>query len=294
MTGKLFYLDPGAKSIYTVGVDGSDMTVIVKDRPHVPDGIVVDALRKHIYWTEMGEMEGDKDDGSIWRSDIDGSNITPIIHVGGTHTPKQLTISVDIGKLWWCDREGMRIMSCNLDGSERTVLFDQCPRGTPFDTAKKDERNHCVGITVDSASQTVYWTQKGPPKGFEGRICRGSLGTGGAVETLLRGLPEPIDLETCTVRGIKYLYWTDRGREPDGNSVNRCAVADDGTVGEVEVLMRGFNETIGLAIDHSREFMYVTDLGGSIYKAKLDGSEKKVLVSGKEGHHLTGIWYADL
>ena len=39
---------------------------------HLPDGIVVDTVARHIYWTNMGVPS--LDDGSIERADHDGSN----------------------------------------------------------------------------------------------------------------------------------------------------------------------------------------------------------------------------
>jgi hypothetical protein len=38
--------------------------------------------------------------------------------------------------------------------------------------------------------------------------------------------------------------------------------------------------------------MYFTDLGGSVYRANLDGSDKRVLVAGQGS--LTGIAYVEL
>jgi hypothetical protein len=51
-------------------------------------------------------------------------------------------------------------------------------------------------------------------------------------------------------------------------------------------------EGIGITIDFKGNRMFVTDLAGSVYSAKLDGSEKKpVLVA--QGN-LTGIAYAEV
>lgn len=302
MTGKLFYLDPGAKTINAVHTDGSNRQVLVRGREHVPDGIVVDVKHGHIYWTEMGEMEGDQDDGSVRRANLDGSDLTTIVPVGGTHTPKQLTISVESKRLWWCDREGMRIMTCSLDGSDLRTLIDRRPRDSTFDVASKDERNHCVGIAVDEHARHVYWSQKGPPKGGQGRIFRSTLDGAGDVETLLDALPEPIDLALVRDEAdndTTYLYWTDRGAPPQGNTVNRCILGKGGAVvlGHVQILAGGFHETIGLSVvtrGPDAGHMYVTDLAGTIYRAKLDGSEKTVVLAGGEGDQLTGIWYADV
>jgi len=51
-------------------------------------------------------------------------------------------------------------------------------------------------------------------------------------------------------------------------------------------------EGIGLALDVSGERMFVTDFGGSVYRAKLDGSEKAMLLFAKG--NLTGVSYAEI
>ena len=58
-----------------------------------------------------------QNDGSIERVDLDGRNRTTIVPEGGTFTPKQLQLEKKSGKLYWCDREGMRVMRANLDAS---------------------------------------------------------------------------------------------------------------------------------------------------------------------------------
>jgi hypothetical protein len=51
-------------------------------------------------------------------------------------------------------------------------------------------------------------------------------------------------------------------------------------------------EGIGLALDPRRDRMFVTDFGGSIYSARLDGSDKRMLLFAQG--NLTGIAYADI
>ena len=62
---------------------------------------------------------------------------------GATLTPKQLQLDAKNRKLYWSDREGMRVMRANLDGSNiETLRRDQ-------DMAmhdRLDARNWCVGI----------------------------------------------------------------------------------------------------------------------------------------------------
>jgi len=121
-SGRLFFLDLGAGRILSANPDGSDLKTIISEGRKLPDGIVVDVEAGHIYWTNMGSLKAN--DGSIDRSDLDGSNITSIVPPGETFTPKQLQLDKKNGKLYWCDREGMRVMRCNLDGSSVETLVD--------------------------------------------------------------------------------------------------------------------------------------------------------------------------
>ena len=51
-------------------------------------------------------------------------------------------------------------------------------------------------------------------------------------------------------------------------------------------------EGIGIALDIPGNRMFVTDFGGSVYTANLDGSEKRVLLFAQG--NLTGIAYAEI
>ena len=187
----------------------------------------------------------------------------------------------------------MRVMRSNLDGSNLSTLVDTShgdPRPGP------DATRWCVGIAVDAGLGHIYWTQKGPEKGGLGRLCRANLeipkGENAAhrtdIEVLFDELPEPIDLELDLKNRI--LYWTDRGDPPRGNTVNRAPMdADPETRPAPEVLYRHLMEGIGIAIDFKGGRMFITDLAGSVYSAKLDGSEKRTLLAAQG--NLTGIAY---
>jgi sugar lactone lactonase YvrE len=119
--GRLYFLEASGGRIHSANADGSDRKVIVSGA-RVPDGVVVDVEAGHIYWTNMGVPS--KNDGSIERADLDGQNRVTIIGEGETFTPKQLHLEKKSGKLYWCDREGMRVMRANLDGSNIETLVD--------------------------------------------------------------------------------------------------------------------------------------------------------------------------
>src|ERR1700684_909133 len=115
-TARLFFLSASSGEVFSTNPDGSNLKVLVSAGRRLPDGIVVDPDGGHLYWTNMGNPTAS--DGSIERSDLDGSHVTHIVPPGGTFTPKQLQLDQKNRKLYWCDREGMRVMSAGLDGSD--------------------------------------------------------------------------------------------------------------------------------------------------------------------------------
>jgi len=288
--GRLVFLDASGDRVLTANVDGSDERVLVTGCRH-PDGVVVDSEAGHVYWTNMGEVH--LNDGSIERVDLDGKNRQTIIPEGATFTPKQLHLDKHHGKLYWCDREGMRVMRSNLDGSKMETLVDTSDGDARPGT---DLRKWCVGITVDVDHGHMYWTQKGPDNAGQGRIFRAGIKipTGQSankrtdIEVLYDGLPEPIDLELDLKNRL--MYWTDRGDPPRGNTVNRAPMdADSGKRPAPEILLTHLMEGIGIALDFNDGRMFVTDLAGSVYSVKLDGTEKKPILY-LQGN-LTGIAY---
>jgi hypothetical protein len=291
---RLFFLDVAGGRVLSANPDGSDLRTIVEEGRKIPDGLVVDSTTGHMYWTNMGNPKAN--DGCILRSDLDGKNMTTIVAPGGTFTPKQLQLEKKTGKLYWCDREGMRVMRANLDGSNIETLVDTSegdPRPGP------DARKWCVGIAVDAARGKFYWTQKGDDNAGQGRIFRANIelprGRTPAnrqdIELLYDNLPEPIDLELDVAHRL--MYWTDRGDPPRGNTVNRAPM-DPAPVArkDPEILFSHLMEGIGLALDLKGGRMFFTDLAGSVYSANLDGSNKKTLLFA-EGN-LTGIAYVEI
>jgi DNA-binding beta-propeller fold protein YncE len=291
LTEKLFVLEAsGGGRLFSINPDGSDKTIIVTGCP-VPDGVAVDVQAGHIYWTNMGVPSAN--DGSIERVDLDGNNRTTVVPSGDTYTPKQLHLDVVGRKLYWGDREGMRVMRCDLDGSNVETLV-QTGRG---DDDRRDETRWCVGVAVDHVGGHLYWTQKGPSDAGLGKILRAGIhlpaGETAAnrsdVVLIFKDLPEPIDLEI--EHSTRTLYWTDRGDAPDGNTVNRAPL-DTIDTSEPEIVSTHLMEGIGIALDPAHNRMFVTDLGGNVYLAALDGSGHRP-IRALQGN-LTGIAYAEL
>jgi DNA-binding beta-propeller fold protein YncE len=293
-SGRIFFLDLGGGRVLSANPDGSDLQTIVSEGRKLPDGLVVDLPSGHLYWTNMGNFR--ENDGSILRSDLDGRNMVTIVPPGATFTPKQLQIEKNSGKLYWCDREGMRVMRVNLDGSNLETLVDTS-NGDPRPGA--DARKWCVGIAVDFDRGKFYWTQKGGDNAGTGRISRANIElpphqmstNRQDIELLYDGLPEPIDLDIDPA--MRTLYWTDRGNPPRGNTVNRAPLdALSGNRTAPEIVFSNLMEGIGLALDPKGRRMFVTDFAGSVYRADLDGSNQQTLLFAQG--NLTGIAYVEI
>lgn len=280
---------PYCGRILTCSTDGSDLRTLILDLATLPDGITIDREAGHFYWTNMGT--GFKtNSGSIERADLaDGGNRTVIVPQGakGVFTPKQITLTKQDQKLYWCDREGLKVMRANKDGSGVEVLVSTGDENSEED--RQDLTKWCVGVAVDERRGYFYWTQKGPPKGGKGRIFRARTDLASFdpakrpdIEVVYDGLPEPIDLELD--EESQTLYWTDRGDPPLGNTLNRAAV---GLGGEPQLLAIRMHETIGVVVDREADVAYVTDLAGGLYAVDIKTRKKKVLFA--ELGDLTGI-----
>jgi hypothetical protein len=296
---ELLVLNDGKQEMQAVSLDGTRVRTLISGLDERTDGIVVDQARGHVYWTNMGAPDpgtGPRSEvaytrnGSLERADLDGTNRVTIVARGAFTTGKQLAADFDAGVLYWCDREGMAVLCCNLDGSELRPLVVPAVG----DQAAQVIANHCVGIAVDLDRRLLYWTQKGAPKADEGRIFRAPLDLPPGMspqhrddtELLWKDLPEPIDLHLL---GGATLVWTDRGAEPEGNTLNRAIVQP--TIGTPQILSTGYHEAIGLAALSESEF-YVGDLGGSIRHVNLATGVDTELVH--LGAGLTGITLAEL
>jgi hypothetical protein len=288
--GLLYVLDISGGRIFTVKPDGSDKQILVTGCKN-PDGIAVDTEAGRIYWTEMGVPH--LNDGTISCADLNGQQRKTIIANGITYTPKQLCLDRKNRKLYWSDREGMRVMRADFDGGNVETLVET----GHGDVDRSDQTRWCVGIAVDTASGHFYWSQKGPDNAGLGRIFRAGINLPAGesaqarsdIELLYKELPEPIDLELDLAR--RQIYWTDRGDPPNGNTVNRAPMDPAPSAGGLpEILVTHLMEGIGIALDFDGERMFMTDLGGTVYSANLDGSDPRTLLY-VQGN-LTGIAYA--
>ncbi len=278
---RIFYLDVQGR-VLAFDEDKPTPRTLVRSAGEGPDGIAVDVAGGHLFWTTMG-VPADND-GSLRRSQLDGSKVTTIVPTGLTYTPKQLKLDVAGQRLYWSDREGMRIQRVAIDGSGLETLVTVASG----DSARKNAGNWCVGLALDLVHGFFYWTQKGPDDGMVGSIRRAHLQmpdgetdtTRTDIEVLIDGLPEPVDLDLDVAAG--HMYWSDRGDD----TINRMAIEipsgkTAATRNDREILVRGVREAIGVTLDLERGHVYYTSgVGGRVGRANLDGSGAHDLVTG--------------
>lgn len=277
--------------------DGGSPKQLAADSNFVtlPDGVVYSEQRQRLYFTNMGVPT--LNDGSVCSIRLDGSQPEIVLAKGQVHTPKQLALDSVRNKLYICDREGLRVLRCNVDGSQLETLIqtgDLTKAGDAHDPTK-----WCIGIALSSRTGLFYWTQKGPSKGGKGRILCAPMDALGdrTPVCVLDNLPEPIDLDIDETSNI--LYWTDRGGLPYGNTFNRLQLDASGTrPAEVlsasvpglkhEILVQNFDEAIGLAYDAEDRRWFISDMGGTIWAFDQDGGNKTKVFEDKE-RAFTGI-----
>ncbi|MGW1591350.1 hypothetical protein [Streptomyces sp. NPDC002386] len=270
MWKELLALQVAPGKILRISLPGGEAHTLVETAGAAPDGIVVESGT--VYWTTMGVpvsvpgvpgeagQDFSRRNGGIHALNTFSGDQWDIVPPGAITTGKQLT-SDGAGTLYWGDREGHRVSRVHTDGSGLSDLVV-----TSRETGILGE---CVGVAVDPARKHLYWTQKGPSKGGQGQILRSGLELPPGerpdnrtdIEVLWSELPEPIDLHCDGA----WLYWTDRGAPPAGNTLNRAPIPATGEQGETpQILAHEFQEAIGLAIDSEAGIAYVSDLSGSI------------------------------
>ena len=136
--------------------DGTSLRVIASGQ-NLPESLDISCKTGRLYWSNMGFPPAN--DGSLMSCNRDGGDLRTLLPPGTVHTPKQITIDQNIHKIYLCDREGLRIVRCNLDGSQ---LEDVVRTGDMSNASEKsDSTRWPVGLVIDFSERQIYWTQKG-------------------------------------------------------------------------------------------------------------------------------------
>ncbi|XP_066594363.1 very low-density lipoprotein receptor-like isoform X2 [Prorops nasuta] len=181
-TGMIFWSDINERKIYKAPIDeGNERAVVIDNELIASDGLAVDWIYNHIYWTDSGKdtielanFEGNmrktlisdqvqepraiavnplegwmfwtdwSDEARIERAGMDGSHRSVIISTD-IKWPNGLTLDLIGRKVYWVDAKLNMIGSCNYDGSgRRTVLYSLETLKHPF--------------SITTFEDYVYWT----------------------------------------------------------------------------------------------------------------------------------------
>lgn len=140
-----------AGRLIVASADGSSSRTLLKGL-ETPDGIDINLSSGRIFWTQMGSPS--ENNGSILSANLDGSNVKEIIPRGHVHTPKQLAIDDKNKKLYFCDREGMRVHRANLDGSDHEIIIETGSFNNP--EQKEDQTRWVNPHTIAQLHRTIF------------------------------------------------------------------------------------------------------------------------------------------
>jgi len=269
-TPVLFWVDIVNNRVWRANVDGTEKKLLASSLTIAnPDGVTVDLNAGYVYWTNMGNVYGGANLGTIQRMRIATERIETIVPVGKTNTPKQIAIDNQGRKLYWCDREGAKVWRSELDGSDAEVLVSGHGLMQP------------VGLALDVEKRQLYFSDRMTRKiyraGFDAPEGQ-SAETRGDVETLFSfAQPSaPLDLDLDLEQ--RKLYWTDRFR----GMIQRAKMdppagfdADSRT--DIETLVDGRSEPVGLALDRAEHMLYFTELNGGVFRMSRDGGEPELV-----------------
>ncbi|KAK4316707.1 hypothetical protein Pmani_012155 [Petrolisthes manimaculis] len=227
-TGMIFWTDVKDKCIYKAPIDeGSKKVVVINDDVTTVDGLAVDWLYNHIYWTntdsntiEVADFNGDMrktlfraqldepraisvypsegwmfwtdwgQEAKIERAGMNGK-AREVIVSRDIRWPNALTLDLVLRKIYWSDSKFHTVYSCDFDGSNRRVVLHSM-----------EYLQHPFSITV--FEDTMYWTDW-----RREAILRANKFTGKEVETVVPSHATPMTVH------VYHSY-----RQPNGT--NHC------------------------------------------------------------------------
>ena len=218
ITDKLYWANSLQGTIQSADLNGENIKTIIKHDDEIVD-IDIDAKGGKLYWA---------DQDSIWRVNLDGTNVeTPLSgflgarqEIGG--------ITVADGKIYWTEHIswGGKIRRANLNGTDVETLVT-IPLGAPN------------GIAVDTLNGKVYWTNS------FGGIQRMDI-NGGEVEAVVSGITAPEDF--VLVPGAQQTTRTQPETPSDTDTVVSISPASGVTPAVGEQLAFTLNITKGEAV----------------------------------------------
>ncbi|XP_020811858.1 low-density lipoprotein receptor-related protein 8 isoform X5 [Drosophila serrata] len=182
-TGMIFWSDIATQSIYKAPIDeGSEKTVVLKQSSVTSDGLAVDWIYNHVYYTDTHKC-------TIELTNFEG-NMGKVLIKDALDIPRSIALDPIDGWMYWSDwGASPRIERAGMDGSHRTAIIS-------YDVKWPN------GITLDLVKKRLYWVD-----GKLNTISSSNYDGSERRQVLYSGeyLRHPFSITTFE----DYVYWTD-------------------------------------------------------------------------------------
>lgn len=127
--------------IFELSSEGPQNPVELLSGQALPDGLDYLFSNRHLYWTCMGVPSAN--DGAVYGAKLGPKglegDILTVVKPGDVHTPKQMVIDQQAEKIYFCDREGIRVMRVSCDGTGLETIVQN--GDWTHDSEGKDQHN---------------------------------------------------------------------------------------------------------------------------------------------------------
>ncbi|XP_075216860.1 low-density lipoprotein receptor-like isoform X2 [Lycorma delicatula] len=137
-TGMIFWSDVSEQKIYKAPIDeGSERTVVIRNEITTSDGLAVDWIYNHIYWTDSGK-------DTIELANFEGT-MRKVLITDKLEEPRAIALNPLDGWMYWTDwGKEARIERAGLDGTHRQTIVS-------YDIKWPN------GLTLDLVRRRIFW-----------------------------------------------------------------------------------------------------------------------------------------